>query len=57
MEPWGAEQEVLADHLAEIVARRLVDPLEILLGSSGDLRAEVAATSRAWAAQLLGDDD
>jgi hypothetical protein len=57
MEPWGAEQEVLADHLAEIAARRLVDPLEILLGSSGDLRAEVAATSRAWAAQLLGDDD
>jgi hypothetical protein len=57
MEPWGAEQEVLADHLAEVVVRRLVDPLEILLGSSGDLRAEIAATSRAWAAQLLGDDD
>jgi hypothetical protein len=57
MEPWGAEQEVLADHLAEVVVRRLVDPLEILLGSSGDLRAEIAANSRAWAAQLLGDDD
>jgi hypothetical protein len=36
MEPWGAEQEILADHLAELVIRRLVDPLEILLGSSGD---------------------
>jgi hypothetical protein len=57
MEPWGAEQEILADHLAELVIRRLVDPLEILLGSSGDLRAEIAATSRAWAAVLLGDDD
>lgn len=57
MEPWRAEQEGLADHLAEVVIRRLVDPLEILLGSSGDLRAEIAAKSRAWAAQLLGDDD
>jgi hypothetical protein len=57
MEPWGAEQEVLADHLVEVVVRRLVDPLEILLGSSGDLRAELAANSWAWAAQLLGDDD
>jgi hypothetical protein len=57
MEPWGAEREILADHLAEVVIRRLVDPLEILLGSSGDLRAEIAATSRAWAAVLLGDDD
>jgi hypothetical protein len=53
VDPWGAEQEVLADHLAEVVVRRLVDPLEILLGSSGDLRAEIAANSRAWAAQLL----
>jgi hypothetical protein len=57
MEPWGAEQEALADHLAEVVIRRLVDPLEILLGHSGDLRAEIAATSRAFAAVLLGDDD
>ncbi len=57
MEPWGAEQEILADHLAELVIRRLVDPLEILLGSSGDLRAESAAASRAWAAVLLGADD
>jgi hypothetical protein len=57
MEPWGAEQEILADHLVEVVIRRLVDPLEILLGGSGDLRAEITATSRAWAAVLLGDDD
>ena len=57
MEPWGAEQETLADHLAALVIRRLVDPLEILLGGSGDLRAEIAATARDWAAVLLGDDD
>jgi hypothetical protein len=57
MGAWGVEPEVLADHLAEVVNRRLVDPLEILLGGSGDLRAEIAANSRAWAAVLLGDDD
>ena len=57
MEPRGAEREVLADHLVEVVGRRLLDPLEILLGGGGDLRAEVAASSRAWAAVLLGDDD
>jgi hypothetical protein len=57
MESWSAEREVLADHLVEVVGRRLVDPLEILLGGSGDLRAEVTARGRAWAAVLLGDDD
>lgn len=57
MELWSAEREILADHLAELVVTRLVDPLEILLGHSGDLRAELAASSRTWAAQLLGDDD
>jgi hypothetical protein len=57
MEPREAEREVLADHLVEVVGRRLVDPLEILLGGSGDLRAQLAASSRTWAAVLLGDDD
>jgi hypothetical protein len=57
MDAWRAEQEVLADHLGEVVTRRLVDPLEILLGGGGDLRAAVVASSRAWAAELLGDDD
>ena len=57
MEDWSAEQGILANHLAELVLTRLVDPLEILLGGSGDLHAEVAAKSRIWAAELLGDDD
>jgi hypothetical protein len=57
LDPLEAERQRLADHLAEVVVRRLVDPLEILLGHSGDLHAEIAATSRAWAAALLGDDD
>jgi hypothetical protein len=57
MEAWRPEQEALADHLEALVIMRIVNPLEILLGGSGDLRAEIAATSRAWAARLLGDDD
>jgi hypothetical protein len=57
MDAWGVERQALAEHLAELVSRRLVDPLEILLGGIGDLHAEVAARSRTWAAELLGDDD
>ena len=57
MEAGSEEREGLAEHLVELVSRRLIDPLEILLGGSGDLHARVEAASREWAAVLLGDDD
>jgi hypothetical protein len=54
----------LARHLAEVVGRRLLDPLEILLGEhlpgASDplttVRARVRADAEMWAAQLLGED-
>jgi hypothetical protein len=57
MEPEPSEEKALADHLATVVLQRLVNPLEILLGGSGNLEATVVAEAQAWAAQLLGDDD
>jgi hypothetical protein len=57
MQAGNAESEGLAEHLAGLVNRRLIDPLEVLLGESADLHARVEVASREWAAVLLGDDD
>lgn len=49
----------LVDDLVASIDRRLVDPLEIVLGTSGpvdDLRARVRIDAQLWAAQLLGPD-
>ena len=53
----GSTHEDLAQHLASLISSRLLDPLEILVGDTRDLRPRVEADARAWAKTLLGDDD
>lgn len=47
----------LAKHLVALISSRLLDPLEILLGDSGELSRRLDSEARAWATTLLGDDD
>jgi hypothetical protein len=52
---WSA----LTSQLLSLVESRLLDPLEILLGSEAELevlRSRIAARTAAWASQLLADD-
>lgn len=54
------EHRDLVYQLERLVAIRLLDPLEILLGRDEALDAlhqRCRARAQAWAAQLLGDDD
>ncbi|GAA0937174.1 hypothetical protein GCM10009560_46330 [Nonomuraea longicatena] len=49
----------LANELAELVGRRVLDPLEILFGSAEQvdpLRDRLRIEAEVWAAQLLGPD-
>lgn len=53
------EHAVLVGHLVDLVERRLVDPLELILASAApvaDLRAGLRTEAEVWAAQLLGRD-
>lgn len=54
---WTQAHKDLAEHLVALVASRLLDPLEILVGDIGDLGTRLEAEARAWAATLLDDDD
>ncbi|MFD2795466.1 hypothetical protein ACFS27_18050 [Promicromonospora vindobonensis] len=50
----------LARELLSLVERRIIDPLEILLGSGeavGPVRDRSRIEAEVWAAQLLGPDD
>ncbi|GAB3164910.1 hypothetical protein GCM10027059_21750 [Myceligenerans halotolerans] len=54
------EHVELAGELLDLVQRRIVDPLEILLGSAeqvGPTRDRIRIEAEVWAAQLLGPDD
>ncbi|WP_246064068.1 hypothetical protein [Nonomuraea longispora] len=54
------EHVALASELAELVGRRIVDPLEILFGSDEQVepvRARLRIEAEVWAAQLLGPDE
>jgi hypothetical protein len=53
-------QTELASQLVTLVENRLLDPLEILLESAVELaaaRRRVTEQAKAWARQLLGDDE
>ncbi len=53
------EHVELAAELLRLVERRIVDPLEILLGSdeqAGPLRDRLRIETEVWAAQLVGRD-
>ncbi|TDD16401.1 hypothetical protein [Nonomuraea diastatica] len=54
------EHVALAGELVELIERRIVDPLEILLGSGEQVdpvRARLRIEAEVWAAQLLGRDE
>jgi hypothetical protein len=56
--PPGSAHDELAGYLADLLAARLLDPLEILLESElGELRERVTARATALAAVLLGDHE
>lgn len=57
MDAWTAAHQALAEDLVGQVTVRLVDPLEILVGTDDALRARVGRQSRVWAAALLGEDE
>jgi hypothetical protein len=53
------DKSALAEHLRDVVGRRLIDPLEILLERPHvvtPVRHHVARQAECWATDLLGDD-
>jgi hypothetical protein len=56
----AVSRDALVEQVAGLVAVRLLDPLEILLGDEvgvAELRRRARVLAEEWAADLLGDDD
>jgi len=49
--------EDLAEDLTGVIRARLIEPLDALFGGGEQLREQLPARTREWAAALLGDDD